>query len=171
MCFSIAQVIAELKRVCAYANVPLDVPVSVNSRLTTTLGRVKCLGAAPSAIEFSKIFLEQATYFEIIQVIRHEAAHYIAIVRSGEFHGHDEYFRAVCAEIGCEYDRAVAPLESVIKREKKAVKRIPTPFKYEVYCPCCGKVVDKKKRMCKMLKEIEWYECPECYCGLDWREL
>lgn len=149
-----------LNTVCGKAGITLTVPVVINGRLTRTLGRVisECDiddTWYPTKIEFSKQYIETATDDCIYQTILHECAHYIAVIRSHETHGHDAYFKAVCAEIGCVEDK---PKASHIDRI------IEIKSKYDVKCENCGETWHYS-RAGKIVQHPEYYHC--ITCGLE----
>lgn len=132
---------------CLKAGVVADTNnIFINSRLTHTHGRVfhewdaKIMGYVPTKVEFSKQMLDHATDESIRQVILHEAAHYIAMKKTHENHGHDSYFKSVCASIGCTLDKSSGELDY----------NIPTAslYKYRLMCPKCG-VIGGYNRKCK----------------------
>ena len=142
----------------AIVGLKLSIPVALNPRLTTTLGRVRgyyepLTGVAtPIKMEFSKKFIATASDDEIEQAIAHETAHYIATVTTGEFHGHDELFKSICKKIGCTCDSAKKEIgkETISKR-----------YKYTVFCPDCD-FITGYARMCKILKNLNYCKCPKC---------
>ena len=136
-----------------------DISVTINGRLTTTLGRCRSRKVneeeiLPFEIQFSKKFLESSPDTDIIAVIQHEWAHYYATKSTKEPHGHDNYFKDICARIGCQNDqrqfKGIAPNET----ERR--------FKYEVHCDKCNKVVATYNRMCATLKNLDFCSCPIC---------
>ena len=129
----------------------VSVPITLNSRLSTTLGRVIFKGGVSIAIEFSSSFAEHQPEELIRQVILHELAHYVASIRKGVMVGHDAYFRQVCAELGCVEDRS---------RTKTAI--IQPKAKYEILCGGCGKVVSTRQKKCKVTENPENYTNPCC---------
>lgn len=138
-------------------NDKFDIPVTINSRLTTTLGRCRSRRDmadqwAPFEIQFSKQFLENSSDSDIISVIKHEWAHYYAVKSTKEKHGHDSYFKNICAKIGCQNDQR--QFKGITSNEEKK-------FKYEVWCGDCGKLIATYNRMCPTLKNIR-----ACHCGL-----
>ena len=154
--WTIDRVIDELNKLCAADNLPnVRVPVRTNSRLKTTLGRVRFMRdtCLPVFIEFSQNLLNEGTDNDVMNVIKHEYAHYFLLYTTGENHGHDALFKQKCAEIGCEHDKTHNGLESdgFLKRD----------FKYEVWCEDCGEMIRGYSRMCKTLKELNY-----CVCGI-----
>ena len=124
--YDIERVTKEFSDTLEKAGCKLDVPVTINGRLTSTLGRVIYRGNNPYKVEFSKQFLGTSTDDCIYQVILHEAAHFIAAKRSGVCHHHDGYFKQICAEIGCTNDQTKTHVERTVALEKI--------YKYVVYC-------------------------------------
>lgn len=96
-------------------NRPTQFPVYINSRLRTTLGRLKYYSANgklyPLRVEFSKSMIENNSENAVRAIVMHEAAHYIAWRRTQERHGHDHYFKEICKEIGCKNDKTKVNLE------------------------------------------------------------
>jgi predicted SprT family Zn-dependent metalloprotease len=155
--WTVEKLTAECQKLSDKFNDKFDIPVTINGRLTTTLGRCRAMRVnsediLPCEIQFSKRFLENSSDVDIIGVIQHEWAHYYATKSTKAPHGHDSYFKEICAKIGCQNDqrqfKGIAP-----DSEQK--------FKYEVYCGDCGKLVATYDRMCPTLKNIR-----SCRCGL-----
>ena len=133
-------------------------PISINSRLTRTLGRVcykphyRGERVIVDRVEFSKQLLDTSTDKSIRDVIEHEACHFIATKRSGTNHGHDAYFKSICAEIGCKNDKTSTKVERTVEER--------TLFKYTVYCNTCKKDVGHYSRLGRNLQHLE-----SCYCS------
>lgn len=155
--YDLNRVKREFNEACRKAGVVNKYPVKINGRLTATLGRVRWLrengNITPIDIEFSKLMVETASDETIKETILHEAAHLIAIERSGVDHGHDSYFKSICAELGTTNDGCYASIEAV-----KSIK-----YKYNLVCPKCG-IIGGYSRMCKAVKHPELYRC-KCGCG------
>ncbi len=154
--YNLARITKEFNEACARAGVENRCPVRINARLTRTLGRVKHLQKLdgtiePTEIEFSKQFVETATDKCIKDVILHEAAHLVVAERTHISHGHDSYFKSVCAELGTERNGYAGAVEYA-----KAVK-----YKYTVICPNCGEI-GGYNRMCKTIREIKYCSCKRC---------
>jgi len=165
MAYTIDRVKEEFYKICKNANVECSIPITLNTRLSRTLGRVFCeykhgKYIATSA-EFSSHFLETSTDESIYSVIQHEACHYIATTRSGNHHGHDSYFKAICKEIGCTNDGTQTHVE-------RTVAAIDV-YKYLVYCPNCGEI-GHYNRWCKTLKELSYCTCKNCCSQELWYE-
>lgn len=161
MAYDLNRVQKEFNEICQNAGTPCDVPIRLNGRLIRTLGRVhheldKTSGIWYStSVEFSKQLLETSTDNSIREVLLHEAAHYIVTARTGETHGHDAKFKAVCAEIGTHNDGISTVVERTVKVHSK----------YEIFCPTCNKTIGEYSRMCKTIKYIELCTCKNCKCG------
>lgn len=97
MAYNLERIKAEITDICENAGFRgvKYLNISINPRLSTTLGRVKYRANPiyPYAIEFSKNFIENNTDEDIHEVIMHECAHAIVTVRTKEKHGHDNILR------------------------------------------------------------------------------
>ena len=159
--FTLEMIKAELNRLSDSVGDTFNIPVSINSRLTRTLGRVmqyKSNGKCWSdRMEFSKQFLETSTDERVKSVIAHEWAHYYATKSTGEPHGHDAYFKQICAMIGCTNDKMVTSVERTVSEESLS--------KYVVYCPTCGEPIGSFSRMCATLKHLDECTCKRCGGG------
>lgn len=157
MSYDLARVQKEFTEVCNKAGTQVTSPIELNGRLTRTLGRVISYGTKNylnnSKVEFSKQLLATCSDDTIRDVIMHEAAHYIANDRTHINHGHDTYFKAVCAEIGTTNDGTVTQTERTV-----AASEI---YKYTVSCPNCGPL-GYYHRMSKTLKNISHCSCRKC---------
>ena len=141
----------------------LDVPISENGRLTTTLGRVMYTRIDDDsieilAIEFSKQFLLYGEEDSIMDVILHELAHAFVFIETGMQHGHDGTFRAMCRRIGCRRPSAEDGVE--YKVPESALN------KYTIRCSCCGKVIGYRQRACSVTKEPHKYHSSCCKADL-----
>ena len=148
----------EFAEVCEEAGEKVTIPVKINGRLTRTLGRVNAVVTAATGectatqMEFSKQLLETSTDKSIRDVLLHETAHYIAIMRSGKFHGHDSYFKSICAEIGATHDGVFINVDRVVEVKEK----------YEIFCDTCNLKVGGYNRMCKTIQHIDKCTCNKC---------
>ena len=156
--FTLEMIQSELNRLSESVGDTFNIPVSINARLTRTLGRVMqhtCGGHCTSdRMEFSKQFLETSTEESIKSVIAHEWAHYYATKITGESHGHDAYFKKVCAMVGCTNDKPQTKVERTVSEEKLS--------KYVVYCSDCGEAIGYFSRMCATLQNIDQCSCKRC---------
>lgn len=134
-----------------------DCPITLNGRLSRTLGRVIMTEdqgrVKPIKMEFSKEFLNTSTDASIVSVIGHEWAHYYITKTTGINHEHDQEFKKTCALIGCTNDKAKTEVERTVEPEAL--------YKYIVYCPDCNSTIGMYKRMCPTLRNID-----SCSCGL-----
>jgi predicted SprT family Zn-dependent metalloprotease len=154
--WTIDRVINELNKLAAADGLGyIKVPVTVNARLTSTLGRVKYIRIGgdtyiAKAIEFSKHLLETGTDNDIMNVIKHEYVHYFLVETTNVNHGHDRVFKDKCKAIGCEHTKTHNALENEGK------------FKYEVWCDNCG-LIATYSRMGKTLKNLDSCSCSGCH--------
>lgn len=154
--WTIDRVIDELNKLAAADGLGhIDIPVIVNARLTSTLGKVKYISIGhetyiAKSIEFSKNLLETGTDNDIINVIKHEYVHYFLVETTNVNHGHDHIFKDKCKAIGCEHTKTHNSLENEGK------------FKYEVWCDNCG-LVATYSRMGKRLKNLDYCVCGRCH--------
>lgn len=153
--------LVDIVKICedlAEANgVVFDLPVSINNRLTRTLGQVKFTpDEVPYAMEFSGQLLRTATDESIEQIVKHEWAHWFAWVETGEVHGHDAIFKKICSKIGCSSDKSKTKVERIV--EKDAV------YRYVVVCPECGRKWYYNRRG-KVIQNIDDYHCNNCGQG------
>lgn len=152
------------ENICAEAGYDFTIPVKINKRLTKTLGRVhwkrRNNGDAYSTLmEFSNLFLETSTENSILEIIKHECAHYLVIAETHEPHGHDKVFKSMCTRINCTADTA----------KYNSIKR-NTPeeeiYKYFIVCKDCGSIVGKFHKAGRTVKHPEDYYCKHCHGDL-----
>ena len=146
----------ECKRISAKVGDNFDLPIRVNGRLTRTLGRVTSRRLNdvwyPEVMEISKQLLETATEESIKSVIAHEWCHYYVTKDTGEDHGHDRVFKAMCARIGCDNDGTKTKVERTVEVHSK----------YEVFCGTCNEVIANYARMSKNLQRLNECTCKRC---------
>ena len=161
MAYSLERIKKELNRLSAMVGDEFDIPVSINGRLTKTLGRVfeESMNDVwfPIKMEFSRQFLETSADECIESVIAHEWSHYYTTKRTGESHGHDNTFKATCAMVGCTNDGMKTKVERTVGEKEL--------FKYVVYCPTCEESIGQFTRMCNTLKNIKHCTCKRCGGG------
>lgn len=152
---------AYFQKLCVENHVKLTVPITENTRLRTTLGRVKFSYDGfsgvyfPTAVEFSADHLKDDDS-EVIDTITHEFVHYYLLMTDPtERHGHDATFRAVSEKLGC-IPRATKKISSSRKRADK----------YSIYCSECGALVSTRTRACKLTKFPELYSSKCCNAEL-----
>lgn len=160
--WTVEKLTAECQKLSDQFNDRFDIPVTINSRLTTTLGRCRSMRQysdwAPIELQFSKKMLESSSEEKVLSVIQHEWAHYYVVKTTRENHGHDYVFKDICARIGCQNNQRVF--------KGVDLKETETKFKYEVWCPDCNKNVATFKRRCKTIENIEHYRCQNCGCRM-----
>lgn len=158
MAYNLARITKEFNEICNNAGVQVTCPIKISGRMTRTLGQVtheRVNGTTISTlVQFSKQLLETATDASISDVIKHEAAHYIATARTGEAHGHDSYFKAICAEIGATNDGTKTKVERTV--DDSAI------YKYFIKCEDCNKIIAARHRMSKNLKNLSACYCKKC---------
>ena len=147
------------EKICATQGYNFAIPLKINKRLTTTLGRVRyekrnnhivCLD-----MEFSYNFLSNATFDQIEKVVKHECAHYLVFRETHERHAHDFAFKEMCKRIGCTNDKRI------FDENIENINNVDD-FKYLVYCDTCKKLVAKYHRAGKVVKMPHLYKCK---CG------
>lgn len=131
-------------------------PVVVNTRFRKTLGRV-CYDECGELekIEFSAQLLEYGTEQSIIDTVLHELAHAFVYLETGEHHGHDATFRAMCARLGIINNGMYAKGQVYEKPREEF-------YKYTLKCSCCGKAVGHRSRACKITQHPEYYTSRCC---------
>lgn len=158
MTWTVQEIKQYLNELAASIDLVYNTPVKINGRLTKTLGRVIAEPAAfdsykPEVIEFSRQLLETSTDESVRQVIMHEFAHWAVLVETGEVHGHDAVFKAMCRKIGCKADRPQTKVERTVGDDKL--------FKYIVKCKDCDNEMHYN-RAGKVVKHPDWYGCGKC---------
>ena len=158
--FTVEELTEECNNIIKGAGVSLPgLQIKINGRLKKTLGRCKynslCGKPIPYCIEFSRELLETATPHSVMEVVRHECAHAIVTARTGERHGHDKVFKAVCSEIGTTNDGThYDDIERTVNMDQI--------YKYIIICRDCGCVAGRYHRAGKVIKNIQDYRCK---CG------
>lgn len=158
MTWTIQEIEEYLSELAASIDLEFNTPIKINGRLTKTLGRVIAEPAMfdsykPEKIEFSRQFLETSTDESVRQTIMHEFAHWAVLVETGQPHGHDAIFKAMCRKIGCQADRPQTHVERIVSDDKI--------FKYIVKCDECGNEVHYN-RAGKVVKQPWAYSCGKC---------
>lgn len=140
-----------IHKTCAKAGTPCTVPIIINGRLTATLGRVHYINSCGTEhvnkIEIARKLVESASDDDCRDIILHECAHYIAFVRTGVRHGHDAYFKRVCAELGTNDDKCATNVNWV--------KPDSEVYKYNIYCSKCGELI------CNRNRTVYWMKTPD----------
>ena len=131
-------------------------PILVNTRFRKTLGRVSYDEYGElEKIEFSAQLLEYGEEHSIMDTILHELAHAFVYLETGEHHGHDAAFRAMCHRLGTLDDGMYAK-NLVYTKPKEEM------YKYTLRCSCCGKSVGHRSRACKITQHPEYYTSGCC---------
>ena len=151
----LVDIINECERLSDMMGVEFDLLVKINNRLTRTLGRVCYEYGTPYVMEISGPMLKTCTDESILQVVRHEWAHWYAWRESGEIHGHDAYFREICAKIDCDHDRS--------KNHVERLQGAKPMYKYTVKCPECGATWHYARRG-HVINNLESCWCSNCGC-------
>lgn len=151
------QIVQECQKVAATEGVEIKVPIELNGRLKSCLGRVSykwadkgCTKVVPTKIEFSKNYVTNASDAQVIQTCIHEITHYIIGVKTGYRHGHDKMFKALNKKLGGDGSRLATVDRAVMKP------------KYTVYCKTCGAIVDNYYRAGKVVKYPNLYHSNCC---------
>lgn len=135
-----------------------NITVSTSNRMKKTLGWCEMKGKNgvlyPAEIRISNYLLENSTLPVIKDVIYHEAAHALVTIETGENHGHDAVFKAMCARIGTTNDGTVTQAFEVTEPEKY--------YKYTTYCANCGKMTGGYSRSCKTIQYPFMYKSKCC---------
>lgn len=156
--YDLEKIKEECNKVCNELGVKMDVPITLNKRLTLTLGRV-INGYVdgvynPTAVEFSSEMLSSSTDSTIHSVIQHEMVHYYITKTTHERHGHDLLFKEVCARIGCKNDGYATHVDRTVSAD--------AIYKYIVFCPTCHKPVAYYRKAGKVIKNIKSCTCRVC---------
>lgn len=156
--FTIKDIEKECCKLSEMVGDEFNLPISINGRLTRTLGRVhsECINEVwyPVRMEISKQLLETSTEASIKAVISHEWAHYYTTKSTGESHGHDAVFKKVCARVGCSNSGTTTKVERTVSERSL--------FKYTVHCHTCNEDVGHYNRMCATLKNLNDCVCNKC---------
>jgi len=152
---NLQEIKSKLEALSAAKNDTFSIEVSINGRLTKTLGRVmhtkKGNVVTPYKMEFSKQMLETVIESDINDIIGHEWAHYYITKTTGVNHNHDAEFKALCAEIGCFGTTSIEVTRTVEIRHK-----------YELYCSSCFKRVAVYDRKCKTVTNCSYFKSNCC---------
>lgn len=165
--------ITEMEQICAIAcskfNISFNIKITINSRLSRTLGRVisvkSPMGWKVTGFELSKHLYENGTEETIRETVLHECAHYIAITLTKEDHGHDRYFKNICHAIGTTNDKAQYDAQFKTTEKKVEESAAGGTYKYEVICPTCETIIGGYSRMCKTLQNLDSCYCKKCGSG------
>lgn len=156
MSFTIATISSLVRRTLAQNDIICTFPITFSKTMGRTLGSVFAPAIHPEDIremKFSYSLLTHPKDEAVRQVVLHECAHVIVMVKMREWNGHGELFQKVCKEIGCtgsgkESDEIFAS-------------------RYEVHCPGCGRVVMQRDKKGNWYNDIlrGRYNCN--FCKMD----
>lgn len=140
-------------------NIPLPMfPISINKRLTRTLGRFNFSvlldnSIKPNYIQFSEIITHEKDEI-FIEAVKHEVSHYIATMQYQENCEHDYRWQEVCRILGMNNISPYAKTSKTIHR-------------YLVVCENDGIVATRDKLTNNFKTNVE-YSCIQCRrCGND----
>lgn len=125
-------------------NIELKVPIEVNGRLSSALGRFIINGGRADRIELSKNLLYNYNDTTIIDVLNHELVHYALYVLQKPYSDNDRYFIETCKRLNVS-------LSGVIKY--KVV--------YQYKCDC--RVLESTRR-----RRLKNYHCAMCESGFSY---
>lgn len=111
--------------------------------------------ASPSTktIGISKHLIAGSTKDEVRDVVLHEVAHAVDFMERGTS-DHGPKWKAVASRVGARPERQQSQYYSLAKPQAK----------YTVYCPKCGKLGDRHRKMNTM------YYCRKCGSEIEFRE-
>lgn len=125
-------------------NIDLTVPIEVNGRLSSALGRFISYRGQPRKIELSKTLLEDYDANTIFDVLNHELIHYALCTLKKPYHDHQAYFIDTCKKLNVS-------LSGVIQ-----AKRV-----YQYQCDC--RILESPTR-----KHLKHYHCADCKGGFTY---
>lgn len=116
-------------------------PVKISKRMTTTLGWVKSIRSLGTAsimeMKFSAELLDKGTDEHVLDIIKHECAHAILIMRDPHTdHGHDAEFVRECNRLQCKSTGRHIAYRELMEQDTEE-----KPPRYQVYCKHCNTLV------------------------------
>jgi predicted SprT family Zn-dependent metalloprotease len=138
-----------------------NIPISINTRLYSTLGQYVYdrYTLEPLCFEFSLEMINgRQSLKEVINTIRHELVHWYTDTTTKKNNGHNDLFRENCKKFG------VTDIEIYEPR-----KRLPKDKYYEAKCLGCNRVVAKCKSIHNLKKYMNRYGGTVCGCGFGKR--
>lgn len=142
---------------CSKVGYDFHIPIVINKRLKTTLGRVGYIRSGgrvkSTKMEFSHQFLSTSTLECIQDVVAHETAHYLCNEMTGEAHHHDKVFKEMCAKLGTTNDSTKTRVDRTVDES--------TLYKYVITCKDCG-AKTYRHRSSKLIQHPDLYSCQ---CG------
>lgn len=130
------------------------IPVSLNSRLRTTLGRHIRSKRNGDSIEINAKYFQVATDSSLRNTILHELCH-----QADKKSGHGVEWKAIAKRVSDNTPYKISTYAT--KEETEMLHQNDTPKKYGVKCTSCGHIW-KYKSQSKVYKHPDWYSCPYC---------
>lgn len=153
-------------------------PVKINTRLSSTLGRVCSKNDKVERIEFAEYLIKGYTDDFIIDVIGHETAHYIMFLIFGTSQKHNSNFKKLCSVFGVNGTATEKEHKKYMKEEYKKYledkgnqynPKNTMKIRYVRACPETGCNVKDFKKIAKKDSIKKWvtnYYCMKHYCKL-----
>lgn len=156
---------ARLDKLCGINSSGIEIKIS--HRAFTTFGLCKFVKKrrkyVPTKIQITDFVLNYED--EFWEIIRHEYAHLLVMMRDGVNHGHDAVWKRACLEVGCTPSRLIdsEALDQCAAERRRGSAREPSLFRFEVTCPACGHKWQYKTE-CKIVRAAKKHNC-YCPCG------
>lgn len=138
-----------------------NVPVTINTRLYSTLGQYvfDIYTLEPLGFEFNLEMINGKQPFkEVINTIKHELVHWYTDTTTNKRNEHNELFRVNCKRFGVTDTERYEPR-----------KRLKNDNYYEAKCLGCHRVVAKCKSINNLKKFMNRYGGTMCNCGFGKR--
>lgn len=172
------ELVEEVKRDMDRVHVPYnnDCPIKLNNRLNRSLGRClyeqNWLGERHSyAIEIQTLYLQYGTEKELMNTICHELIHSAnECAYSGHTGNWKKYTETMREYYPNKYNiRRTTIVSNQYANAKKEKQKISS-YKYEAYCPKCGRTW-KRKSKCRLITNPHRWRCKKCMVNLESRKL
>lgn len=158
------EIIAEYRRLDGLVGIDTSgIAVAVSKRAVYQCGCCRFVktpqGIKPVKILISDFVIEDDALF--YDTIRHEYAHAATAIQTGQKHGHDSVWKAMCLLVGATPKSNVK--ENAILRERAASR-----VKYRIRCQTCGRLYmrTKKSKFVKAIQAASGKKVPYlCGCG------
>lgn len=138
-------------------NIKLNIPIKLNNRLKTTLGRYRETKAGkPIAIDISSKLLKYADKRVAIGVVKHEAVHYALRQLNKPYNDGDHYFEKELRRLN---------LPSSVHKERSVLF---VGEKYIFHCKQCHRQLMTSIK--RVRNEVERYVSPCCRRELQYTE-
>lgn len=125
----------------------LDVPIFV-SNTVRPLGQALMEYGKPDRMILSKKMVEFAPESVFSEIVIHEIAHFLDLIRNGAMSGHGPRFVAICEELGIRADSEIFPEWFNWIGECQCRKRpleFLSPEKCAQICPSCQTVIQWRR--------------------------